>query len=417
MKNYTLALVSLLCLYTINGIYGQTNFSSDPLNAKFVTSDVTRFYEAFDQLETSTENPFEDYIKKGSPGVKGFIRYRIINADSLYNMVLRRKAGYEKNRNILDGLDRKTKRIRAIYTAMKYWYPDAVFPPIYFVVGRFNSGGTVSEDGLLIGSEMLSDLEGLPGLAAHELIHFQQKLNEREDLLTAAIAEGSADFIGELISGDMINSAAYQYGEQYEEKLCKEFVLSMYNNDNTDWLYGTSGKDDRPNDLGYWMGYKITEAYFYSQTDKHAAIDSILNFQDVDSFLEASGYLKSYIQEVSELTEKEKEEILSGHSEETFEVTFRLNVPNAKDEVYITGSQIQLGKWQPNKIKMERIATHVRQITIKVHSPAAFKFTRGSWDSEAHIKGIEGIPNLSVRTDKPTTLEYTVERWSDEPEQ
>ena len=55
-----------------------------------------------------------------------------------------------------------------------------------------------------------------------------------------------------------------------------------------DRLYGTSGKDDRPNDLGYWIGYKIIEAYFNKQTDKHKAITEIINIKDPLLFLKES---------------------------------------------------------------------------------------------------------------------------------
>ena len=74
----------------------------------------------------------------------------------------------------LQNIDTKKKKIIASYAALKYWYPEAVFPPIYFVVADFSTGGTVSENGLLIGSEKLKGLEGLHGLVTHELIHFQQ---------------------------------------------------------------------------------------------------------------------------------------------------------------------------------------------------------------------------------------------------
>ncbi len=42
----------------------------------------------------------------------------------------------------------------------------------------------------------------------------------------------------------------------------------MHGNETQDWLYGTSGKDSRPNDLGYWMGYEIVKASF-EKADNH----------------------------------------------------------------------------------------------------------------------------------------------------
>ncbi|WP_100074056.1 hypothetical protein [Chryseobacterium camelliae] len=125
-------------------------------------------------MPASSGNPFTEYVNEGSPGVKGFILYRIINADSLYITVKNNQEKYLKSRNVLTGIGAKEKRTKSIYAAMKYWYPKATFPPVYFVYGRLTSGGTVSGDGIIIGTEMLKDLDGITALIAHELIHFQQ---------------------------------------------------------------------------------------------------------------------------------------------------------------------------------------------------------------------------------------------------
>jgi hypothetical protein len=106
---------------------------------------------------------------------------------------------------------------------LKELYPNAVFPPVYFVIGTLNSGGTSSNDGLIIGTEMygltpetptnelddwlktvIKPVADVPHTVAHELIHFQQKYDVG-NLLAASIKEGSADFIAQLISGKHIN--------------------------------------------------------------------------------------------------------------------------------------------------------------------------------------------------------------------
>lgn len=291
MKLRLLFITSLL--YSITSL-GQNNnhYSTDPLHAMFITEDVDRFWQAFERMDEQGSQAFEEYINKGTPGLQGFIPYRIINADSLYNMVKKNQEAYMKSKNALKDLESKEKRIKSIYAALKYWYPESVFPPVYFVVGRFNSGGTISDAGIILGAEMQKDLEGLPGLVAHELIHYQQKNNfKKATILSQSLKEGIADFIGELISGENINSKAYQYGEKHQGELKKEFVEVMDNEDFTDWLYGTSGKDNRPNDLGYWMGYKIAQSYFEKQENKKQAIYDILHMSSPLEFLNASGFL------------------------------------------------------------------------------------------------------------------------------
>ncbi|WP_281233452.1 DUF2268 domain-containing putative Zn-dependent protease [Flavobacterium gelatinilyticum] len=288
---------TILLLVFSTFIFGQSNFSDNPLDAVFETRDSKNFWEAFDKMDKSKQNPFIEYMQKGSQGVKGFTENRIINADSLFNVVKKRKADYELSRNVLDGLSSKKKRIVAIYSALKYWYPNAKFPPVYFVYGRFNSGGTSSPDGVIIGIEMLQNLDGISGLIAHELIHYQQKITGKDMLLKWCLLEGGADFIGELTSGESINQFSYKYGDQNLDKLGPEFVTKLKSTDHQDWLYGTSKKDDRPNDLGYWIGYKITESYFNKQKDKQKAIEEILNIKDPLQFLKQSGFLDIYIKE------------------------------------------------------------------------------------------------------------------------
>ena len=288
---------NIICFLIIsNYLFRQNNFSESPLNAVFETNDTKIFWSAFDKMEKTKENPFRDYVLKGSAGVKAFTPNRILNADSLFAMVKRRKVDYELTRNVLDGISTKEKKVRAIYSALKYWYPNAKFPPVYFVYGRFNSGGTVSKtDGIIIGTEKLNNLDGITGLIAHELIHYQQNLTEEETLLRQCLLEGGADFMGELISGEQINQLYFNYGEKNKERLYNEFVKKLKQKDYQDWLYGTSKKDDRPNDLGYWIGYKIVEAYFNKQTDKHKAIYEIMNIKEPFKFLKESGFLDSYI--------------------------------------------------------------------------------------------------------------------------
>ncbi len=295
MKKILIIILTTLSL--TKGVGQEKTFPQDPQEAIFVTSDIQNFWIAFDLIENSNGNPFETYLKNGTIGLKGFIPNRIISADSLLNMVKRRKKDYEKIRAIEVKIKEVEKKVKPYFYALEYWYPYAVYPPVYFVVGRFNSGGTISENGLLIGAEKLTSLDHLPELIIHESIHFQQKWPEgrKTNLLQQSILEGMADFIAELVTGIKGNQEANKYGNKHKEELCKEFVKKMYGNDMQDWLHGTSGKDKRPNDLGYWIGYEIVKAYFVKAKDKKLAVNHILNIEDYDRFIRESGYLEKYM--------------------------------------------------------------------------------------------------------------------------
>lgn len=294
MKYFLLVILTILIN---NFIYCQeTDFPKSPQKAKFITSDLENFWIAFDSIDISKSNPFDRYIEKGTIGLKGFIPNRIISADALLKKVNENKDEYEKMRNIESIIKEKEKETLPYFYALEYWYPYAVYPPTYFVFGRFNSGGTISENGLIIGVEKLTDLDGLAYLIIHESIHFQQKWSDSNtSLLANSILEGSADFIAELVTGYLGNSQAHKYGKIHKEALCKEFIKIMNNENFDDWLYGTTNKDNRPNDLGYWIGYEITKSYFEKMEDKKLAINHILNIEDFNNFLKNSGYLKEYM--------------------------------------------------------------------------------------------------------------------------
>jgi Predicted Zn-dependent protease (DUF2268) len=296
MKKFLISAILLLNLSAFS--FGQAMFTGNPDSSVFLTRDIGNFWKAFDDFrKDTTKNPFgSEYIDIGSPGVKGFIPNRIESAEHLYTIVKQRSADYEKVRISTLRIREKEKQCRSAFYALKYWYPEARYPPVYFVIGAYNSGGTFNEDGLFIGAEKQSDINNVPYIVAHELIHFQQKnWMENPTLLQQSIIEGSADFIGELISGRNINQEANDYGNRNEERLCREFVSRMDSANYIDWLYGVSGKDDRPNDLGYWMGYKITEQYFRKSVDKKQAIIEITDIKDYKEFLQKSGFLNNYL--------------------------------------------------------------------------------------------------------------------------
>jgi len=204
-----------------------------------------------------------------------------------------------------------TPRIRSSFRKMNELYSDATFPDVYFLIGRMNSAGTTGPNGLLIGADMfgkglvfpnneldewlrtvVDSVSNIPVVVAHELIHYQQK-TEGKTLLAAAIQEGSADFVGELISGDAINKEVRSYGLQHEKELWTQFAQEMRGTDKSHWMYEGKVTNGRPADLGYFIGYRIAEAYYKRASDKKKAIAEILN-GDVDKLLHDSGYAERF---------------------------------------------------------------------------------------------------------------------------
>ena len=126
------------------------------------------------------------------------------------------------------------------------------------------------------------------------MIHFYQPdPPEQRTLLERCLREGIADFLGELISGERVKGLngprVYPYGEAHEAELWAEFEAHKSDPGRGEWLYSQTS-DDRPQNLGYWLGYQITEAYFERAQDKHRAVREILRMTDPEDFLRRSGY-------------------------------------------------------------------------------------------------------------------------------
>ena len=309
MNKYTAYILLLGCLLVTMHTHAQNR---DPLATEIITSDLDRFWIALEKAgpDINPEVINELYVKPGTKGITGFTKGRIKNAEYLSGVIKSHTKYYHAIKSSTDSIAGMKDQIRQSLVKLKELYPKAVFPPVYFVIGALSSGGTSSNDGLIIGAEMygltaqtptdelndwlltvIKPVNQVPHIVAHELIHFQQEY-DGGTLLSASVKEGSADFLAELISGKHINQHVHEFANPKEKELWLEFKERMNGKDYTGWLY--SSVKGRPNDLGYWMGYKITKAYYDQSQDKKASIDEILHIKNFNTFLAKSGYAKKF---------------------------------------------------------------------------------------------------------------------------
>jgi Predicted Zn-dependent protease (DUF2268) len=186
---------------------------------------------------------------------------------------------------------------------LKNIYPAAIFPPVYFVIGKLNSAGTVSGDGLILGIDQacmsptadttelntwekrnISTFQRLPNTVAHELIHYEQYgMASDTTLLAAAIKEGMADFIGELISGKFNNDRLLVYAKGKEKIIWAGFKKEMYLDRAYNWIANSDQETaEKPADLGYWVGYQICKAYYEQAKDRKKAIYAMLHIKNLN---------------------------------------------------------------------------------------------------------------------------------------
>jgi hypothetical protein len=269
--------------------------TANPDSSRLVTSDIRLFWSAIDRAPPDSLAVYlqREYLERASVGVRDFIPGRIMSAEDLASYVRGHRATYDSVRAANLDVALAEPEIRAALRKLKALYPDAVFPDVYFVIGRFNSGGTSTTHGLLIGAEMYRDPAALPAIVSHELIHFQQHYPSPR-LLEHSFMEGTADFVGEMIAEKQINNAAHRYGMAHEAELWKEFSAHVDDKNFFPWMYGRP-TDGKPNDLGYFVGYRIAQAYYNKAVDKRQAIRDIITARNgnVRELLAMSGYAPS----------------------------------------------------------------------------------------------------------------------------
>lgn len=140
--------------------------------------------------------------------------------------------------------------------------------------------------------------------------------------------------------------------------------------------------------IDYWQEWKPAREKVYSffkdslkNKNLTVEIDSFTNNNHWNTFPPSlNSALKFYFNTIQKKQESEL-------SKEKYEVTIRLKVNDKNDIVYITGNQPNLGDWNPNKVEMKKISELEREIVLKIQSPAQFKFTKGSWETEFQVVG------------------------------
>lgn len=283
------------------------------------TSDIDRFWLAYDSARTTKDTLKQQqyfqqiYIDPGTEGLHAFMKARNYDAGLWAKLINRYPKFWTSIRPNTLKVKNQAPAIEASIKRFKKLYPEMSTSRMYFTVGGLRSGGTTTNDMVLVGAEIATadkntdaselsdwlmsvfqnqDAANLVSLNVHEYVHTQQK-GGGETLLVKSIQEGSADFIAELVTKITNNSPYMVYGGAHEAELKNKFKIDMFSSSVVNWLY--NGTQANHADLGYFMGYVICKAYYNNHANKKQAIKDIieLNFADesrVIAFLSASRY-------------------------------------------------------------------------------------------------------------------------------
>ncbi len=298
----------------------------EPENRKNVqTLDIDHFWQAYDNLKTcktradSVSTIQKIYLDRATNGLLDFIQARNFTAKKFVNTISRFPKFYASIRKNTYEAKKAEPLIEEIFKKFNEVYSNFKPFKVCFAIGLLNTGGTVSNNFVLIGTEVttstkdidlsefnndafskvLADggniVQKIKNIVSHECVHTQQKQPKEKDaiqcpLLYDVMQEGFCDFIGELVSGDQINKIPLEYGDNHEKELWIEFKNELCNETSKNWLYDYSTVKDKPADLGYYIGYKIAKEYYENAVDKKQAIIDIIEMKDPIKFLQLSKY-------------------------------------------------------------------------------------------------------------------------------
>jgi hypothetical protein len=302
------AMAAAPAAYALSHASETFNTTPVPGTPEIRLQDVTRFYQVY---EAAGRHPTavqldRDYLAAGSAGLHEFARLRDVTGERIAAAIGQHPETYSGARRCLAVLPQVKRRLLAAFSRLASLYPEAGFPPVTLLVGRGRPVGITNPAGVSIGLEalcaadfMTPDVEDrFVRVITHEYGHIQQSPEVQTveagqpgvTVLRMSLIEGAAEFMADLISGDIANSHLREWTRGHEPAIDAAFVRDEDKTDSSDWLSNGPGTPEHPGDLGYWVGYQIVKSYYAHATDRRHALHDIFNIDDSKAFLAASGW-------------------------------------------------------------------------------------------------------------------------------
>jgi hypothetical protein len=307
-----------------------------------ITSDIDNFWKAFDEIVEETDTLKQIrlidslYIQKGSVGLEKIMEARGYTAEEYVEMINKYprflssiRPNTLKSKQVADELNNGLDKLKALY-------PDLKPASIYFTIGCMRTNGTTLDSSVLIGSELamadsqtnVSEFEGrtkewlesffstnpidhLVLLNVHEYIHTQQK-PQVNNLLSIAIREGVAEFVSTLAMNLPPVTPAIAFGKNNADAVRETFETEMfYPNNQPKWFWSNYLNEFGIRDLGYYVGFQISENYYDLADDKKQAIKEMIeldysNDAEVEAFVEKASYFSASLDSLHQRFEKNR---------------------------------------------------------------------------------------------------------------
>ena len=179
----------------------------------------------------------DDYLQMGSLGLKEFAQLKIGNVNNLAQRIWKHSRCYASLRSSTRAIHSHEGQLRETSGKLKKINAEALFPNMCFLIESMNSGGSTTEDGIIVGAELFSKTASSP----------LDELNPREKSVVEPV-----------------------------EKILQ--------------VVAKGEPTERPADLGYYVRYRICQTYYEKAADKKKVVKDTLQIRDFDQLFKESGY-------------------------------------------------------------------------------------------------------------------------------
>ena len=300
-----------------------------PAAQRLISADIDRFWAAYDQIQAEPDTARhlqllqEEFIEPASEGQRQLFAIRNYTPEEYLANIRAYPQFYASLRRLLDKRAPIEADIRAALSEFQTLYPQMQTGKVYLGIGNFRTNGTTVDSMVLFGAEMAftdttvntsefpaqyqyfknyirdyDPINNVRFLAAHEFVHTQQKAAYNTSLLAIVLREGSAEFIAELCMEHPSVVPAIAYGKAHRAAVFERFEQELFNRYPSWWVWSDTPNPFGQRDLGYYVGYALSEHYYQQAPDKQAAIAHLieLDYGDADSvraFVDKMGFFEA----------------------------------------------------------------------------------------------------------------------------
>jgi len=281
----------------------------------------------------------ELFLEKGTPGLSAIMEARNYTPQSYVDAINNHPKFWQSVRaNTLKASSLSAKMEDGVERLRKI-YPNLKPAKIYFTMGAFRTPGTTMDSLVLIGSELamtdentdaseFSDqyshlngyfktkpIDNIVFLNVHEFVHTQQITTIGDNLMTQCLYEGVAEFVAEKAMNQPSSTSAIAFGKANAAAIKEAFWKEMFQYSYRNWLWNDTSNQFKMRDLGYYVGYAISNKHYQNTDDKNQAIKDLIevDYQDNDavaSFVDQTQYFDKSVVEAKNIFESKRPQVI-----------------------------------------------------------------------------------------------------------